>query len=469
MSYLINENYVRYECTCGCLMPISRLYFCRHCLKIRCGYCVCHEVDSHYCSNCMEHLSSAEAKVKKNRCNTCFDCPNCFHTLSVRATTRHAEDGSTKAPTKHYYLSCFFCRWTTRDVGIPEQTVASGNWPIKENPHAEKLSSFLEYYKLVAVREKSQREKKTFGPHRRGYTSITDKFGLTSMIARKRAGLPSLPLGGKDMSPKSLPLIKPCEAVEDIKPLPEEFFTSAPDLTKVTTIAQRHSNPMLQPEKTSDLHPQLRQFYIKCSQRCRSCEHNVSKPEYNPGSVKFKIRNAAYYHMPEVRIMTCEPLQSGHTSEIIIKVVNPTQHMTTLQFSPYQKLNEDDNQDLTLSQIRKPICNVVSNTDIDLPSSSIILPKLDDAAEYAEASDTQHFQDDPKVVVWRRGNKAAIKFTITPDKSLEKGTEVIFSFSLEYSYINTMATLESKQPQRSELQANVFVNPGQIVGNTNDD
>ena len=47
---------VRYKCSCGCLKPISQLYFCRHCLDVRCGFCVSHEVDSHYCPNCMENM-----------------------------------------------------------------------------------------------------------------------------------------------------------------------------------------------------------------------------------------------------------------------------------------------------------------------------------------------------------------------------------------------------------------------------
>ena len=97
-------NLVRYKCSCGSLKPICRLYFCRHCLDIRwellhcivkvltkiitrCGFCVSHEVDSHYCPNCMENMPSAEARLKKNRCANCFDCPHCGHTLSTRYTT----------------------------------------------------------------------------------------------------------------------------------------------------------------------------------------------------------------------------------------------------------------------------------------------------------------------------------------------------------------------------------------------
>ena len=78
---------VRYLCSCGHLQPLCRLYFCRYCSDLRCGQCVSHEVDSHYCPNCLENMPSAEARLKKNRCANCFDCPSCGHTLSTRATS----------------------------------------------------------------------------------------------------------------------------------------------------------------------------------------------------------------------------------------------------------------------------------------------------------------------------------------------------------------------------------------------
>lgn len=472
MSYLIQTEYVKYECTCGSLKPVSKLYFCRHCLELRCGYCVCHEVDSHYCSNCLEHLPSAEAKFRKNRCNTCFDCPNCNHTLSVRATPRSAEDGSTKTPTKHYYLACFFCRWTTRDVGIPDQTTATGNWPIKEQAFSETLTSYLDYYKILAMRERNQKEKKTYSsPLIRGYSSFTEKFGLTSMIARKRAGLPPLTLGGKDTTQSSLPKITPSVAVDNVEPLPDTFFT---DLTKITTLSQRHAYPMLQPETVTSLHPQHRHFDIKCSLRCRKCEHNVSKPEYNPASIKFKIQLAAYYHMPEVRIMTFEPLNAGSPSEIVLKITNPTQHLTSLQFGPLNEKSEkkispkedtsETKKEKVLVELPRPPRNIKINTDVELPNCSVVLPPRDDAAEYDDSADTHNFHDDPKIVVWRKGNKVALKMKITPRKESKAGQDCVFGFSMEYGYVNTMPTLEQKQPQRAEIQVNLYITPGPIIG-----
>lgn len=88
------------------------------------------QVDSHFCCNCLENIPSGEAKLKRNQCNKCFDCPSCQHTLSSRATTvqpkkPEGDAGKSAAadlkPKKMYYLTCLACRWTSRDVGIPDQ------------------------------------------------------------------------------------------------------------------------------------------------------------------------------------------------------------------------------------------------------------------------------------------------------------------------------------------------------------
>lgn len=53
------------------------------------------------------------------------------------------------------------------------------------------------------------------------------------------------------------------------------------------------ASPEWQPEKSSDLYPLHKHILVKRSLRCRHCEHNLSKPEYNPSSVKFKIQLGA--------------------------------------------------------------------------------------------------------------------------------------------------------------------------------
>ena len=205
-------NKILYHCVCGVSSPLSRMYFCRHCLEIRCYYCVSHEVDSHYCPNCLENMPSAEARLKKNRCANCFDCPACGHTLSTKATgvvanaanaanaSNAANTGSTSSTPgtssvkRVYYLSCVFCRWTSRDIGLPDQNVASGGWPERENADAARIAVLQEHYRSIAQREKLEKESKRHLGRKLSYLQLSDKYGL----ARKRAGLP--PLGARAAS-----------------------------------------------------------------------------------------------------------------------------------------------------------------------------------------------------------------------------------------------------------------------------
>ncbi|KAL4707622.1 hypothetical protein ACJJTC_014727 [Scirpophaga incertulas] len=340
MAYLIQEDYVKYVCSCGQLKPITSLYFCRHCLKIRCGFCICHEVDSHYCANCLENMPSSEARLKKNRCSSCFDCPSCFHTLSTRAMIAQArpsaQDGASgdtkvenKQPKKTYYLSCFNCRWTSRDVGIPDQPVASGGWPERTNPFANRFNQLLDYYKAVAQlekQEKLERERKKFAI-RGKYITLTDKTGLTGAMARNIAGLPPSESG----SSATLANFTPSQASAEVEELPEDFYTKEVDLKQITSLSQRLAAPARQPARGSRLWPLPKRLSVKRSQRCRACDHNLTKPEYNPGSIKFKIELLAYYHVPEVKIISFESVKPGTRSELLLKVTNPTGHEMRLR------------------------------------------------------------------------------------------------------------------------------------------
>lgn len=61
----------------------------------------------------------------------------------------------------------------------------------------------------------------------------------------------------------------------------------------VSTLEQRLHHPDVQAENVNELRPQRRQLLVKRSQRCRVCEHNLSKPDICPQSTKFKIQLAA--------------------------------------------------------------------------------------------------------------------------------------------------------------------------------
>ena len=126
---------VLYLCTCGLKKPLQRIYFCRHCFKIRCRDCASHEVDSQYCHYCLEYIPTIDAKLKKNKCSNCFSCPSCQQTLNTRANVIMVpsdKDAGQMIAKKYFYLVCFSCKWSSKDVGIPDQLTQTGGWKEKE-------------------------------------------------------------------------------------------------------------------------------------------------------------------------------------------------------------------------------------------------------------------------------------------------------------------------------------------------
>ena len=124
-------------------------------------------MDSHFCSNCLENIPSSEAKLRKNKCNTCFDCPSCSATLSARATSIQVPMTSTKpeesaettkmVTKKMYYLACLACRWTSRDVGISDQTSQTCSWPEEEYSHNTRFQLLSEHYQAVVLHDNQEK------------------------------------------------------------------------------------------------------------------------------------------------------------------------------------------------------------------------------------------------------------------------------------------------------------------------
>ena len=123
---------------------------------------------------------------------------------------------------------------------------------------------------------------------------------------------------------------------------------------------------------------------IKRSQRCRRCEHNLSKPEYNPTSIKFKIQLAAYYHVPDIVIYRIGELVPGKVAQLVIKVTNPTNTGTTLEFLSLTKLRElkeaekdvekDDKPVSAINPLRQPSIVTAVDQSIGLATAQIALP-----------------------------------------------------------------------------------------------
>ncbi|XP_023325806.1 dynactin subunit 4 isoform X3 [Eurytemora carolleeae] len=384
---------------------------------------------------------------------------------------------------KVYYLACAFCRWTSRDIGLPDQGVASGGWPEQANPYSERVNALQDYYRGIAQKEKMEKESRRFPGRKLSYLQLSDKFGLSSAVSRKRSGLSSLNLGGGIQGREDIGRyveVTPAEPVSlnEISDLPTELLTEELKLFNVTTLEQRFAQLEFQPETFINIYPTHKHLMIKRSQRCRKCEHNLSKPEYNPTSIKFKIQLAAYYHVPELIIYSLDTLVKDKVSQFVIKVVNPTNSGSVLEFielSRYKELVEEearirqekiDKGEIeekpasAINPLRQPSLVEASDQNMDiataevmLPKGQIYLPPRDDAAEFDDgAVDLAGHVDNREVVVWRKSNKVGIQLGVKP--SMEK---VVVGFAIQYQYTNTVFALDSKEIHTATVRIPVFL------------
>uniref|UniRef100_A0A182VSQ4 Dynactin subunit 4 n=1 Tax=Anopheles minimus TaxID=112268 RepID=A0A182VSQ4_9DIPT len=546
MAFFNLLSRVEYACVCGLLNPLTKLYFCRHCMKLRCGFCVCHEVDSNFCSNCLENIPSSETKIRKNRCNTCFNCPSCQHTLSVRASiatvplaagdskesslaaedplkgkccstqdgtpavTNVAPNASPKLVTKKmYYLACLTCRWNSHDIGIPDQTAATGQWPEPEYPNATRFALLLEHYQSVVLHDQQERQelwrRKT--PKKSQFPSLTDRTGLTASMMRRQMGWSD----GKVQLKTTPTSIKESVASEEVEELSEELFHTEVNLKTVTTLAQRLAQPAKQSASVSQLYPQHKLLSIKRSLRCRQCDHNLIKSEYNPSSIKYRIALFAAYHVPDVRLVSCDPLRpDGSEAALLLRITNPTVNEMTITIMELPTLEEEqlmiqELKALALESSATPsvTAGVLHPTSLSslspsfvrqgalmedsrlidravsgklkLPDSSFVVNPRDDSAEFDEV--VQRHQDEPKFIVWRKANHVIIRLGVQPKPGASSDEDVVVGFSLQYTYFNTVAeksvapspstaatTLSgpNKEQKGHALNTRIYVNLGKL-------
>jgi len=510
-----DENFLRlvqYLCSCGHLQPICRLYFCRYCSDLRCGQCVSHEVDSHYCPNCLENMPSAEARLKKNRCANCFDCPSCGHTLSTRATSMtvapqvEGVDGQPAKPLtkKTYFLECFFCHWSTRQSSIPCK--ASPRWGLiePENVNRERFDSLLHYYKSETEIEKHEQEKRKNLGKRLSYIHLAEKYGLRNLMQKSKTCEERIQIVAS----------KAC-SIDEVEVIHADALLLDMDLSKQTNLQQRIRLPQTQPPISSELQPISKTVIVKTIKRCRECEHILSKQDYKGSSSKHQINLSAFDCLPNLTVshFTDRKLVSGEEVHFILHVRNRSNIPTYVEILEYEDLipntfgNTDKTQNIMEQSIAKYDGNQISSKKsesslgskyiagsqsqssfplkasmlaakyktyanakfLSLTQDSKIvneaervktyLPARDDAAEFDDHDRDfpSGIVDDKRIVAWRKSNKVGIKAKAKLNCDLERGDEVITGFALRFLYTNTVPSLEQREIQTSEVTIPVFV------------
>lgn len=304
------------------------------------------------------------------------------------------------------------------------------------------------------------------------------------------------------------------EASEDVAELPQDIFTQPLNLKTITTLKQRLQNPSLQPVNVHNLYPQHKAISIKRSLRCKQCQHNVIKPEFNPPSIKYRIQLFASAHIPDVRLVKCPKfvLGSNETYTIQLRLTNPTLHDMTITI---MDLPFGEEEDLIIAEIRssfeksvsipsivstptgtgsapssltsipltrqqsiiaeelRPVGQIV-NAAVIMPDSSFVLNYRDDTAEYDE--EEQIKREEFKFIAWQKANKAAIDLNVKPDWNLLKvDDEILAGFTMQFTYVNTVvgsaaggsAPLggDKKEKEKHALNARIYLRLGKVHAN----
>ena len=323
---------------------------------------------------------------------------------------------------------------------IKDQLVATGSWPVKENPNSQRIAELQRYYRQLSEKEKIERERARNISRRNQYIPSNDKYGLKAIVMRKKMGLAMTGLNlNEDFK---VDPIEPAQAVDEPEALSDDFYTKPFDLNKVTTIEQRLEYPEFQPETVSDMMPKHSRLSVKCSQRCRKCDHYLSKPEFNPSSIKFKIQLAAVYHVPEVKIMKSMATVNDE-KPVVITILNPLDYPTQVFLEPSDDVTQEE----------------WDTASVRLPTCALFLSARDDAAEFDEPIEQQPFCDDPKVVVFRDANKIAVGIFVT---AVRANVDARISFKMRYDYKNLVSALqgENKKPEAEALNQTVLINLG---------
>nr|XP_054773924.1 dynactin subunit 4-like [Lytechinus pictus] len=318
---------------------------------------------------------------------------------------------------------------------------------------SSQINDLSDYYHQLAKQEKMEREHKKF-TRRRAYFRLQEKY-LSPGAGRRRSSALLSSFTGLALKNEQADIIPvdPSVASEEVDALPNKILTQPVVLEKICTIKQRLQHPDLNCVAVEQMYPRHKHLLIKRSQRCRECEHNLSKPEFNPSSIKFKIQLVAIQHIPDVRIFLVPNLHYGKESIVTLMVSNPHEKKMAVRFGGLNPKDCDDTQ---------------ATAQVIPPEDELVLGPKDPTAEFDDnMADIQNdsFNDNSEYVQFRKAHKLGVLFKVIPQRATGN---VMIVFDLKYLYKNTAPALNSSQDESSYpsaiwLEHEVTIDLGPLV------
>jgi hypothetical protein len=372
---------------------------------------------------------------------------------------------------------------------LPDALITPVTIKSKENPWESRIQALLSAYKVVATREKLEKEKKKYPTTTKRRTFQTgspgtplaglgsspsdlkqlksstitgtpgaDKYGILAPVFKHLQQTPS-PAKQTAIDPETGQLLSHVEQFKKLLQEPAQTvatfesdlhpdtFTSNTLHCTLTSVSQRHAAPEFQPKNTNEIYP-LNKFYIsKESKRCNGCEHNVLKPESNITSTKFKLHQMAIFLVPEIRIVTLPAWKPNVPNEVILSITNRCEFDLRVSL-------------VTLSDSAN-ISGFEPTADIHFSSDEIVVIDKQDNSKGAQVPALKPADLETRgLVCFRRDNKIAILCQVTPKLGGTDG-RVRVAFGLRH-YLETLptATTDSSSTNEKSMLQKIFIDFG---------
>lgn len=344
---------------------------------------------------------------------------------------------------------CLFCKWTTRESSIPDSKTQSANWPEPENPTSGRIAELYAHYKSLAMQEKAEKERRRVAHRATHAMHLLDKYGISAALSPKvsqslrekyygKQAAMSSSSGGMvqqaTVASKAVPSV--AQAIVQNEDYDEiEVYKKPLDVSVVSSLDQRLRAIELQPPIVTDFRPVSQMLSVKRSLRCKVCDHNLSKPECNPSSIKFKILLAAFYHVPEIRV---KEWQSDH---VLLTVQNPTPYELKVEMQPLENC-------------------------VYFPPIQLTIPPKDETLDIdlELGADRSKKQEYPEAVVLAKGHKLTVKLPIDVKISAPGTSETIqrpyIAIILKHDFVKALIHVpgsEKREPQIESVSQKVIV------------
>ena len=143
----------------GNFQPLKNLMFCRHTKSLLSEQSCDIHVEGYFCPQNLGGKAKSECLAARGKSNTSYKCPISNNALSLKinfSPNKNKSESTNEEQTEQarsYYLFCHASGWSSRDAGIPDQTIQNFDvWSkfVNKNP---KMDAYFEQMKSHLQKE----------------------------------------------------------------------------------------------------------------------------------------------------------------------------------------------------------------------------------------------------------------------------------------------------------------------------